>query len=330
MKERIENVDYVKGIMIFLMVMFHINYIESIQPVTGIVYAFHMPVFLFYSGYFLSVSKPLKTRLYNIFRSLIIPYIIFEVLYLLMLYFAGALGFNFSNKIDNFSLSLLLYRIFVCPIGAYWYLHTIIICMLAVYIVDRFIKDTMTAVITTGILFFVLSLTVEGIKFENTLFFILGYYFKRNNISIPSGLISLVAAVIIAYLTFSTIERGSTASIGLTILIISFLYALYDLTKRYQITNIFTYLGRNTLIIVLIHPIFLNLFKLSLKWFQVIDSSGLVYVFINTIFTIAVSILISFIMDKLNISKLFFGKKIYVPLETFSGKDARIINNNLN
>ncbi len=314
MKQRIEDLDFIKGIMIFLMVCFHIN-VGQLKNITDWIYSFHMPVFLFYSGYFVSLSKPISERLYTLLRSLIVPFVFFEIIYILILFVAGKIGFNFSNSIENLDVSIFFYRLCINPIGAYWYLHTLIICLLILFAIEYFnIKNDTSVIIIIGLCFFILSFYIEGFKFENSFFFVLGYFFKIFAYDVYASILSFLCIIII--FLYGDNSRASISSIGTTFFVISFLKYIYNKIYEVILVKYFVYLGKNTLIIVVLHPIFLNLFKLLEKWFLKIDSTLIMYSLLNTSFTICLSLITAVIFDKISISNLLFGKKIYVPYKT--------------
>jgi len=316
MKARLGDIDFIKGIMIFLMVCFHIN-VGALSNITEWVYSFHMPVFLFYSGYFISTSKPLKDRAYMLFRTLVVPFIIFEVIYISMLYLAGQMGFKFSNRIEFLDLSVLAYRVFIKPIGAYWYLHTLIVSMIVIYIVDYFrVKNPTTKIIIIGLICYGLTFLIQGIKFENELFFVLGYFFKIFAYDIYASILSLACLALI--FIFGDTNVASASSLGTSFFMVSFLKYIFSISGNSIVARIFQYLGKNTLIIVMLHPIFLNVFKLGEKYFLKIDSTLIVYSILNTTFTICLSLLASYIFDKIRLSGLLFGKPIYIPYKTES------------
>ena len=58
MKQRVEEIDFLKCIFILLMIVFHLRYIGDTYPyVKSLVYTFHMPAFLIISGYLMNVQK---------------------------------------------------------------------------------------------------------------------------------------------------------------------------------------------------------------------------------------------------------------------------------
>ncbi len=80
-KTRDYHFDNVKGILIFLMVFGHILEFAHTRPgnfeAYVIIYSFHMPLFVFISGYF---SKNVDKVRENAFSSLFVPYLLFTML----------------------------------------------------------------------------------------------------------------------------------------------------------------------------------------------------------------------------------------------------------
>ncbi len=100
--------DNIKGLLIFTVVLGHaFEYYRAASTVMtftyDLVYSFHMALFIFVSGYF---SKNIEKARSSIFTSLIIPYLIFDSLYVILLYAV--------TGIQSFDL--------LTPRFAYWYL----------------------------------------------------------------------------------------------------------------------------------------------------------------------------------------------------------------
>ena len=122
--------DNLKGIMIFLVLFCH--YIEKMYAswqddlftryLYYFVYLFHMPVFIFISGYF---SK--KNNSDNYYKKTIsnclIPFLLFNLLYSLMgsrgNVLDSLLGFTYPQWTLWFLLSLFLWRVIVKPISLF-------------------------------------------------------------------------------------------------------------------------------------------------------------------------------------------------------------------
>lgn len=148
-KTHIEELDYLKCIMIVLMVAFHLVYIEKLYPFAkDIVYTFHMPVFLIISGYLTNINKSTEQFLRNVFW-IFIPYVIMESGYIIM---SSVLPIR--DHIDNLSIALFIDKLLLHPLGPYWYLHTLILCMLTYYFVFKLKQiKIITRCILLGIIF---------------------------------------------------------------------------------------------------------------------------------------------------------------------------------
>lgn len=133
--KRIEELDFLKAVFILLMISFHLAYFGDGYPyLKKFVYTFHMPGFLIISGYLMNVNKPPrgfgKTILW-----LAVPYVIMETGYVLM---ASILPIR--DHVDNLSTGVLLQKLFVNPLGPYWYLHTLILSGSLYFAVFRWMK----------------------------------------------------------------------------------------------------------------------------------------------------------------------------------------------
>ena len=78
MARRIAEIDFFKGVLIQLMIAFHLIYIGDSYPyLKQVVYTFHMPGFLLLSGYLLKQHASTSA----FFRSvgwLLVPYAVME------------------------------------------------------------------------------------------------------------------------------------------------------------------------------------------------------------------------------------------------------------
>lgn len=103
--------DNLKGILIYLVFAGHcLSLYKGDNPFCSylfhLIYAFHMPLFLYISGYF---SKNLEKGAAKAYETLILPAIPFELAYFLL---------HWITKADNF-------QPFLTPIFAYWYLFVL-------------------------------------------------------------------------------------------------------------------------------------------------------------------------------------------------------------
>lgn len=309
---RILEIDFVKGVLVALMVLFHLSEFNKYYPsLTAWVYTYHMSGFLFISGYLFKVNRSYSEFLRSI-RTLIIPYLIFEIIYFLGLGIAGKILYS-SNQIE-LSFTSLINCVLITPIGTYWYLHTLMICMCVYYFINKLKHSSYEILLITGCLLFFISLIIDGFHWMNVIYFILGAILKRfrlilNQVVIPS-ILSLIPIVLISY--WGTLDRGSLSGVTLTIFMLSFLMALYKLCAS-KIKLLFVWLGCNSLAIVLFSPIFTVLTKFYTSLFD-FDSTHILWAVFSLLLVIVLCLLSSVVVDKIGVSKLW-GRRLYNKLD---------------
>lgn len=268
--------DNAKFILIFLVVFGHI-----IQPytndVTGVytlytwIYFFSMPAFIFTAGFFAKGSGNL-TYILQLAKKLLIPYIIFQLIYSAYYYFLGKSAWGVSVLTPEWSLWFLM-SLFS------WHI------MLIVY---RKIPPMLGILLAFGIGIAVgyiddigqtLSLSRTFVFFP---FFLCGYWLtkehvmlvKRNSVKIIGTLV-LAAMVFVVYWlpeintgwllsskSYSELgfpEIGGLVRIGVYIASIAMAIAVLAWIPNKMYT--FTYLGQRTLYVYLLHGFFIQFFR---------------------------------------------------------------------
>lgn len=80
MNKRLDWIDVMRGIGIFLVVFAHI-YQKDGNDINRIIYTFHMPLFFFLSGYvYQNIDEPLHEYFLRKCRSIVVPYFVWAVL----------------------------------------------------------------------------------------------------------------------------------------------------------------------------------------------------------------------------------------------------------
>ena len=309
MKERILQLDYLKGVFILLMVIFHLSLIEQTYPLLReAVYTFHMSAFLIISGYLANVEKDIRTFGHSMLR-LIIPYFIFEAIYILMLFFLGK-TMHTTNSIENLTILSFMDRIAEHPTGPYWYIHTLIICTIVYFIVYKVFKlKKITGLILTGFILYGLTLVIAGFSWANVIYFLIGIYLLRCGKSFMEMISPSLLAVLPLCILFSSSDnfnRGSLAGIAITILVISFLLYVYTYCPN-RMKRFLFYLGKNSLAIVVFSPIFTVATKLAVPYFS-FDQTAICFVTSALCFVVACCLFSAWLCDKIHISKLVFFK----------------------
>lgn len=165
--------DNAKAILIYLVVLGHLlsGYLKENQYIDTlylVIYLFHMPAFILISGHF---SRTIKSRkdLIKIGKTLLLPYIIFQLLY--TLYYKNVFG-------DN-----VVFEIFE-PRYALWFLLSMAIWKFLLWAFSNH-KMMILVSIALSLLIGYISAVNEWLSLARTFFFfpffLLGYHLNREN-----------------------------------------------------------------------------------------------------------------------------------------------------
>lgn len=311
LNKRIYDYDFVKGILITLMVIFHLTLTsQSFLIVKEWVYVFHMSGFLVLSGYFFNddKSKFLKT-----FTGILWPYLIFNTLYMVGL--SVMQHYLPTNNSVEPGVWPILKHVLFKPAGTYWYLHTMALCMLGTFAASRLRCNLFNRMIIACAILFVVSLFVEGFSFIHVIYFMIGYLMRASGNDMRRIIYpSLLSVIPIALITIfsSDLARTSLSGIALTLVMLSFLLALYKYLPIAILRNTLVWIGRNSIAIVLFSPIFTIATKLFAPIFA-FDTTQILWSVVSTIFVIASTLLCARICDKIKFSALIMHRNMYVP-----------------
>ena len=118
------------------------------------VYTFHMPAFLIISGYVMNIAKGIRPFLRTMWW-IFIPYAVMETGYVIM-----SAILPVRESVEHLSVSLWLDKLFLHPLGPYWYLHTLMLCGLVYLLVDKLAgkwSNTVSVLIILTLCYAVLS-----------------------------------------------------------------------------------------------------------------------------------------------------------------------------
>lgn len=306
MEGRLKEIDYLKCIFITLMIVFHLVYIGDKYPYAKqVVYTFHMSAFLIISGYLANNRKEVRSFLRK-FLWIFIPYACMEAGYTVMSHFLPV-----RDGVAEITPALLLDKIFLHPMGPYWYLHTLILCSLVYYVTFRYVRlSVVSRLIVAGVCLFAVSYWGGVMNFSNALYFLIGMAVGESGLRFTqlfrSTFLAIVPLVMLCCFP-DNLDRGTLAGVAITWLSISLLLAVYAYLPT-PVGRLSFFIGRNTLVILLFSPIFTMLSKALLPLF-VFDGTGMLFLIVATVFTLVGSLGVAWTMDKLRISKYFFGKE---------------------
>lgn len=308
MKHRVESIDFLRSVCILLMVLFHLAYIGDKYPyLKQVVYTFHMPVFLLISGYLAHTDKS-PHRFARSVWGILLPYLIMETGYVVM---SSLLPVR--ERVDALSLPLLLEKVFLAPMGPYWYLHSLVLFYAAYYAADRCCPRRWGKVPGIALLALCcLALSaVELVSMANAIYFIGGAALStcrmdferafRPSFWIPFPLLLLLCS------TPGNLDRYSLPGILITYLVISLLMETRRHLPPGMLAGLQT-IGRNTFPILLFSPLFTITSKLFLPVFS-FDRTGCCFALVATTFSVAGSLFVARLLDLANLSRLFCGRE---------------------
>ncbi|GAB1543461.1 acyltransferase [Scytonema sp. NUACC21] len=141
-RERLDWVDYTKGVGIFLVVVGHVlqglvksSVLEESAPIVFVdrwIYAFHMPLFFFVSGLFVqrSLSKPLKNFVLDKVYVIAYPYFVWSLIQSLLQLFIS----RYTNQpVSPADILKITYQ----PYQQFWFLYTLFVILLAYGILHK-------------------------------------------------------------------------------------------------------------------------------------------------------------------------------------------------
>ena len=340
---RLVHIDFLKGMAIFLMVMGHVlswSMTDSGCPrtvdswfVREVIYSFHMPLFMFMSGYVIDLknktwswdvsSKAVSSRL----RTLLLPCLSFKVLGIIASIIVG------GSIIINGDMPWFLRALFEIAL-----LFTIIKWLLYKMKVENKIVEIGCFMLGYGLIFILTHLfrntaVDEWISFTQFQimypYFICGYVFRKYETNFKGNWIYTLMVVIyaLAFYYYQYVQLSSSIHSAIRyILALAGIFIVYQLAFTYcksnsRVVGIFEYLGGHSIEIYLLSNYFIPrvpqigkfIYETSLIPNEYLATS----IFMQSVIGIALSVycvvcclLVMKIIEKSQIlALLFFGRK---------------------
>ncbi len=287
------------------MVLFHLACVEDAYPYAkAVVYTFHMPVFLFLSGFFANMVKP-AAAFGRYILWIFIPYAVMESAYTGM-----SAVLPVRDPVESLSPVLILHNVFLRPIGPYWYLHTLIVALLTCYLCSVACRRLPTVLF---LIFFSLCLVLLSyvglLSTGNALYFIFGVAASRFSMDFdtlfrPAAWAVVPLAVLCCFP--ENLYRFSIAGVAIVYFAVCLMLWIYRFIPM-RIKTVLHFIGRNTLPILLFSPVFTMSSKAFLPLFG-FDPTFITFACVAVPFVIGGSLFIAWAMDKTRFSVIFFGK----------------------
>ena len=322
-KERDYLFDNYKALLIILVIMGHFidpcyTNNQLLYTLKFVIYAFHMPAFIFISGYF---SK--KNISWQItFQKILIPYFCFQTIYYLYYKYLLCINSEFVYQFPKFSL---------------WYLIALFVWKVVTPYFKKIPHHFILSVVM-GLLFGLLP--IEGTRFSISRvvsfypYFLAGTLFKREQLTLlrtkkhqiiaGCGIMAYVVFIILFaddlelklrffYKKVSYADMGLTSLEGIVIRLLCygvgffFTYAIAVLMTEKK--NIFSILGTTTMSIYLFHGLFYKFLQFKTNILKTVNTLP------ETFFLLAVCVALAFIFSIKPFCRLAnFFSNIKLPL----------------
>lgn len=319
MKQRNTDIDWIRAILIILMILIHIVSFGNAYPhLKAGILSFMMPTFLIITGYLVNIGKSPK-EMGRYLMCLALPYVIMVTGFSVLSYFMPV-----RDGITELSLAQICEKIFVTSIGPYWFIQTMIICGILYYVSFKGVTwgklrqgettmSTTTSLFIFATLLLLLSKTPALSPSAATYYFI-GVVLRQCHIGFDRIFRPSPAALLLWLLLLGMEEWydwGTLAIVFSCWCCISSLMWIHSLIKRLQdnasvrkTEDTLLYIGRNTLPIYLFHPIFTMAAKFYHPLFSW-DRNEICFALVTIFIAIAGSIGIAKMMEKTHLAYLF-------------------------
>lgn len=319
MKQRNTDIDWIRAILIILMILIHIVSFGNAYPqLKAGILSFMMPTFLIITGYLVNIEKSPK-EMGRYLMCLALPYVIMVTGFSVLSYFMPV-----RDGITELSLSQICEKIFVTSIGPYWFIQTMIICGILYYVSFKgaiwgTLRQGKTTMSTTTSLFIFATLLLllsktPALSPSAATYYFIGAVLRQCHIGFDRIFRPSPVALLL-WINLLGLEEwydwGTLAIVFSCWCCISSLMWIHSLIKRLQdnvsvrkTEDTLLYMGRNTLPIYLFHPIFTMAAKFYHPLFSW-DRSEICFALVTIFIAIAGSIGIAKMMEKTHLAYLF-------------------------
>lgn len=321
MKQRIKEIDYLKCTFILLMIVFHLVYIGDKYPYAKqLVYTFHMPAFLIISGYLMNINKSLRAFLHTMVW-IFIPYAIMESGYIVM-----SAILPVRERVEELSFGVWIEKLLLHPLGPYWYLHTLMVCGITYFAVDRLTRksrDPLVLPIILSLIYAAESMRLDIVSLPNALYFAMGCVMQRYGLRFTSffrpSVWSVIPFTILACFP-ENLNKSVPGGIAITYLAVSLTLTLFRLLPA-RMKTICAYIGSHTLVLLIFSPVFTITVKPLAGMFG-FDPSGMLFLFTALAITVTGCFALAWVIDRLHLSPFFWGKQ--TMLQPFPGRNDKL------
>lgn len=235
-----------------------------------------------------------------------LPYVLAEAAYVVASAYMPVAG-----GVERLSVGVVLDKVFLHPLGPYWYLHTLAVATTVSWLVARLRRLTEGAqvVLTAGLL---LALSAWGgwLSLTGAVYFSIGLALRQWGVGLFAvGRATLWSLLLVVGLCLFPENRNALTlgGLGVSLLVGNFLTALCQRLPQ-RVLRGPLWLGRNTLPILLFSPVFTMAVKPLARWLEPVDATGLLFLLFALVIAVGGSVAMAWVADRLGLSRrLFLG-----------------------
>ena len=327
--KKIEWIDYTKAFACFLVALGHLlqsltkagidNNAEVTSVINGVIYLFHMPLFMCLSGYLYSFKdSKFTTKEYFKFIgkkavNLLIPYLIFYILYFV-------LNVAFSSSVNNAKTFDDLVGILNNPMPPYWFLYALLSIFIIVPLIEKVCKNNKNIVMLVLIIvkmasiFFKTKIYFIDIFASYAIYFYLGAFLdKTKMLNIRNSVIITLAYYVGAVLLIINNKNIDARIIEWIYILFAILgiYVHVNIFKNIKNSHILNTFKKYTFQIFLMHTIFAAAVRILLMKLGV--QNYIIHFIIGIIVSIYIPVIISIIAEKTKILEF-----VFYPIKTIN------------
>ena len=301
---RSQELDYLKGVLILLMIAFHLVYFEHLHPYAKqVVYTFHMPAFLLVSGYLVNVAKTWRQFLITM-MWIAVPYAIMESAYTI-----AASMLPVSDHVDNLTPLVLLDKVLLNPLGPYWYLHTMIVCGLIAKGAQSIPVANSLRLLAMAIVMVAVSQSPLTLSLPCAMYYLAGHALRPTGqpftLFFPATLLAVVPFAVLAFFP-TNLDKATPGGAVMVYLSVCSLLAACRLSGN-RMRKVFSFIGRRSLLLYVFSPVFTLSAKVLVP-FLAFDTTGFLFLVLSLLLAVCGSLGIGYVLDRLHISPWIFGK----------------------
>ena len=316
-------IDWSKSIAIFLVIWGHV----PMQSEThAIIYSFHMPLFFLISGYLYNPKKTIKEELYKNLKILMLPYLIYQLIFYPYWFVREILVPHQVINIHNSIIHPIIQSLLSDAInGPTWFIYCLFLIKIYSYLMQRkqslyWLMASISCLISILICYWLNKQSIYGTYathsfFALQIFFFTGQALKRTKIENIAN--SLRQSIIWFFLSavsfFVFISMGYTSNYTtwfemISFYILGFTGSSMILGSGFILNQIKSDINYNisigTMVILGIHWMFIGVFNFILEKYTHID---------NITYSSFIAFIISLFIMAMNYPLIIFCKK-YFPL----------------